>query len=159
GDVIPGSGGGMVLESAHPGFQAGDLVIGQPGWQEYPTLDAADLKKLPDDLDIPSGLAELGTTGLTAYVGVRNGGKTRAGDMLVISGAAGATGSIVGQIGKIAGCRVIGIAGGPDKCAMLTDELGFDGAIDYKNEKVRHRLRELCPRGIDIMFDNVGGEL
>jgi hypothetical protein len=82
-----------------------------------------------------------------------------AGDTLVISGAAGATGSLVGQIGKLAGCRVIGIAGGPEKCAWLTDELGFDAAIDYRSEKVRARLRELCPGGVDIFFDNVGGEI
>jgi NADPH-dependent curcumin reductase CurA len=104
-------------------------------------------------------LSVLGGTGRTAYLALMKVGKPVAGDTLVISGAAGATGSLVGQLGKIAGCRVIGIAGGPEKCAWLTDELGFDGAIDYKHEKVRARLRELAPAGIDIFFDNVGGEI
>lgn len=159
GAVMPGSGCGLVVQSRHPGFAPGDLVIGDLGWAEYPTVDGERLQKTPAGLSPQEALSVLGTTGRTAYLALMNVGKPRAGDTLVISGAAGATGSLVGQIGKIAGCRVIGIAGGPKKCAYLTEALGFDAAIDYRGEKVRRRLRELCPGGIDIFFDNVGGEL
>jgi NADPH-dependent curcumin reductase CurA len=159
GAVMPGSGAGRVLESRHPDFAAGDIVHGPLGWQERPVLDGAELAKVPDGVPITAALSVLGSTGKTAYLGLVNVGKPKPGDTLVISGAAGATGSVVGQLGKLAGCRVVGIAGGPEKCAWLTDELGFDAAIDYKAEKVRGRLREFCPNGIDVMWDNVGGEI
>jgi len=159
GGVMPGSGAGRVLVSRSPDFRAGDIVHGPLGWQEYPVMDAADLAKVADGVSITAALSVLGTTGKTAYLGLMNVGKPRPGDTVVISAAAGATGSVVGQIAKLGGCRVIGIAGGAEKCAWLTDELGFDGAIDYKSEKVRARLRELCPRGIDVVWDNVGGEI
>ena len=159
GSVMPGRGVGRVLSSRHPDFVAGDLVHGELGWQERPAIDGNQLAKVADGAPATASLSVLGTTGKTAYLGLTHIGKPRPGDTLVISGAAGATGSVVGQIGKLAGCRVIGIAGGAAKCAWLTDELGFDGAIDYKAEKVRSRLREFCPNGIDVMWDNVGGEI
>ena len=159
GGVMPGSGVGVVLESRHPDFAPGDLAFGHLGWREFATVAATNLDKAPDGVSASAVLSVLGGTGRTAYLALMKVGKPVAGDTLVISGAAGATGSLVGQLGKIAGCRVIGIAGGPEKCAWLVDELGFDGAIDYRNEKVRTRMRDLCPGGIDIFFDNVGGEI
>jgi hypothetical protein len=159
GGVMPGAGAGVVVESQHPDFSAGDAVFGPLGWQELATLPGETLYKVPDGVPLDAVLSVLGGTGRTSYLALMKVGKPVAGDTLLISGAAGATGSLVGQIGKIAGCRVIGIAGGPEKCAWLTDELGFDAAIDYKNEKVRSRLRELAPTGVDIFFDNIGGEI
>lgn len=159
GDVMPGSGVGKVLASNDPAFTPGDVVHGSIGWEEYPVSPGERLAKVPDGVPITASLGVLGSTGKTAYLGLTHVGKPQPGDTLVISAAAGATGSVVGQIGKIAGCRVIGIAGGAEKCAWLVDELGFDAAIDYKSEKVRGRLRELCPRGIDVFWDNVGGDI
>jgi len=114
---------------------------------------------VPEDIAPSAALGVLGLSGKTAYVGLLYVGKPRPGDVLVISGAAGAVGSVVGQIGKLAGCKVIGIAGGQAKCQWLVEELGFDAAIDYKSDKLRSRLRELAPGGIDIFFDNVGGSI
>jgi NADPH-dependent curcumin reductase CurA len=159
GGVMPGSGAGVVIASGHPDFAPGDSVVGDFGWREYPMLAAEHLQKVPPGVSLEAALSVLWGTGRTAYLALMKVGKPVAGDTLVISGAAGATGSLVGQIGKIAGCRVIGIAGGPEKCAWLTEELGFDAAIDYRGEKVKARLRELAPRGVDIFFDNVGGEI
>jgi NADPH-dependent curcumin reductase CurA len=159
GGLMPGYGGGVVAASNHPDFSPGDLVTGEPGWQAYFNTPGGELTKVPRDISLEGALSALGPTGKTAYFGLLHVGKPRAGDTLVISGAAGATGSMVGQIGKLSGCRVIGIAGGREKCDWLVDELGFDGAIDYKNEKVRSRLRALCPSGIDIFYDNVGGDI
>lgn len=157
GGVMPAWGVGLVEQSGDPAFTAGDLAYGLIGWSERPTVGAAQLSKLPPGAAADTALSVFGGTGRTAYLGLMKVGRPVAGDTLVISGAAGATGSLVGQIGKIAGCRVIGIAGGPEKCAVLTDKLGFDAAIDYRSEKVRSRLRELAPDGVDIFFDNVGG--
>ena len=159
GDAMVGTGAGRVIESRHPGFAPGDIVRGLIGWREFVAAEGASLEKIPPGTSMAASLSLLGSTGKTAYFGLLNVGKPKPGDTLVISGAAGATGSVVGQIGKIAGCRVIGIAGGPEKCAWLTEELGFDGAIDYKAEKVRRGLKALCPDGIDIFYDNVGGEI
>lgn len=157
GGVMPGYGLGEVIESQALGFARGTLVCGQLGWREFATLDAAGLEIVQDGASPTAWLGVLGITGLTAYVGLFHVGTVRAGDTLVVSGAAGAVGSVVGQLGKIAGCRVVGIAGGREKCDWLVQELGFDAAIDYRTEKLRSRLRELCPDGIDVFFDNVGG--
>jgi len=159
GGVMPGSGAGVVVESQHPDFAPGEAVFGHLGWQELATVPGKLLYKAPPGVPLDAVLSVLGGTGRTAYLALMKVGKPVAGDTLLISGAAGATGSLVGQIGKIAGCRVIGIAGGPEKCAWLTGELGFDAAIDYRHEKVRSRLRELAPGGVDIFFDNIGGDL
>jgi NADPH-dependent curcumin reductase CurA len=153
---------GQVLESCAPGFAAGDFVQGTFGWQDYAAVAPGGLVpvvKLPPGVPLTWPLGVLGITGLTAYFGLLDVGKPKAGETVVVSGAAGATGSGAGQIARIQGCRVIGIAGGPDKCAWLTGEARFDAAIDYKREDVAARLRELCPKGIDVFFDNVGGEI
>jgi NADPH-dependent curcumin reductase CurA len=136
-------------------------VVGAFGWQDYALNDESDLMpvaKVPEGVPLTLPLGTLGITSLTAYFGLRDIGKPEPGETVVVSGAAGATGSVAGQIAKIRGCRVVGIAGGSDKCKWLTGELGFDAAIDYKAEKVSARLRELCPQGIDVFWDNVGGE-
>lgn len=159
GEVMRGSGVAEVIASNDPGFKPGDKVMGQLGWQDHPTMPAAELLKIDDNDLLSANLGVLGTTGMTAFFGLNKIGKPFAGDTLVVTGAAGATGSVVGQIGKIAGCRVIGVAGGPKKCQWLTDELGFDAAIDYKAGAVRKQLKELAPGGIDVLWDNVGGKI
>lgn len=158
GAVMRASGIGVVEASLHPQFSPGDLVQGIVGWQRYAVLDGRALSRLPD-LPIPLGahLGLLGHIGLTAYFGLLDVAVPRAGDTLVVSAGAGAVGSLVGQIGKIQGCRVIGIAGTDAKCDWITAELGFDGAIQYRKEDLRQALAAHCPTGIDIYFDNVGG--
>jgi NADPH-dependent curcumin reductase CurA len=161
GDVMRSLAGGRVVESRHPGYAAGDLVTGLFGWQDYALVDAerpGALRKLPPGVPLPLAMGALGITGLTAYFGLLDVGNAKAGDVVVVSGAAGATGAMVGQIAKIKGCHVVGIAGGAEKCAWIR-ELGFDAAVDYKSEDVAARLRELCPKGIDVYFDNVGGDI
>ncbi len=157
GEVMRGMSVAEVVESKLEGYAPGDLVTGMTGWQEY-ALGGAGLRKLEPGADPTAVLSVLGITGVTAYFGLLDVGQPKEGDVVVVSGAAGATGSVVGQIARLHGCRVVGIAGGPDKCAWLTDEAGFDAAIDYKREDVGARLSELCPDGIDVFFDNVGGE-
>jgi NADPH-dependent curcumin reductase CurA len=161
GDVMRAGGIGVVEASNHPEFPVGTTVTGTIGMQTYCVSDGVNppLRALPSGVDPVAALGVLGGTGMTAYFGLLDLGRPRAGDTVVVSGAAGATGSIAGQIARIHGCRVIGIAGGHEKCAWLTDELHFDGAIDYKHETVGARLDALCPKGIDIYFDNVGGEI
>jgi NADPH-dependent curcumin reductase CurA len=162
GDVVRSSGVGQVVGSRHDGFRQGDLVRGGVGWQDYLLTDGGGplpLVKLPAGVDIPLAMSVLGLTGITAYFGLLEVGRPEKGETVVVSGAAGATGSVAGQIAKIRGCQVVGIAGGPEKCGWLTGEAGFDAAIDYKAERVDRRLRELCPNGIDVFFDNVGGEI
>ncbi len=159
GEVMRGSGIGEVIESRHPKFGPGDKVVGMLRWQRYATLSGAELQKVDDDNLLTANLGALGTTGMTAYFGLLKHGRPQPGDTVLISGAAGATGSMAGQIAKIAGCRTIGIAGGAEKCAWLTSEVGYDEAIDYKNENVRTRLQALCPGQVNIFFDNVGGEI
>jgi hypothetical protein len=162
GEVMRSMGIGVVKESRHPDFAPGDIVSGMLGWQDYARLDAngpGRPSKLPRGAPLLLAMSALGHTGLTAYFGLLDVGKIREGETVVVSGAAGATGSMAVQIAKIKGCRVIGIAGGPEKCKWIVDELGVDGAIDYKSEDVAKRLRELCPKGIDVYFDNVGGEI
>lgn len=163
GEVIRSLGVGQVVESKHPKFAPGQLVQGGLGWQDFLVSDGGGelpLSKLPAGIgaaQIPLVMSVLGLTGITAYFGLLEVGRPQAGETVVVSGAAGATGSVVGQIARIKGCRTIGIAGGPEKCAWLTKEAGFDAAIDYKSEKLERRLLELCPNGIDVFFDNVGG--
>jgi NADPH-dependent curcumin reductase CurA len=153
---------GEIVESKMPGFAPGDLVQGLFGWEDYTVSEGAGLfamQKLPPGTDPLLALSLFGITGLTAYFGTLAVGQPRAGDAFVVSGAAGATGSVAGMIAKIKGCRVVGIAGGPEKCAWLTGEAGFDAAIDYKRENVGEALGRACPKGIDVYFDNVGGEI
>ena len=162
GEVMRSIGVGVVEKSQHPDFALGDIISGLVGWQDYARLNANGPErpsKLPPGAPLPLAMSALGHTGLTAYFGLLDVGKIREGETVVVSGAAGATGSMACQIAKIKGCRVIGIAGGPSKCKWLVDELGVDRAIDYKSEDVSTRLRELCPKGIDVYFDNVGGEI
>jgi NADPH-dependent curcumin reductase CurA len=156
GDVMRGSTVGEVVESQLEGYVPGDLVTGMLGWQEWGIGDGG-LRKLPPGTDPRLALSILGITGVTAYFGLLEVGQLKEGDVVVVSGAAGATGSVAGQIAKLKGCRVIGVAGGAEKCAWLTGKAHFDAAIDYKGEDVGARLSELCPDGIDVFFDNVGG--
>ena len=161
GEVMRGITIGLVEQSHHAGFQAGDIVQGMLGWQEYAMTDGTDLTKLPRDQSLPltAYLGLFGIVGPTAYFGLLEIGKPKPGEALVVSAAAGAVGSLVGQIGKIEGCRVVGIAGTDEKCHWITKELGFDAAINYKTESISERLKTHCPDGIDVYFDNVGGEI
>ena len=161
GSTIGALGVGHILESKVEGWEVGDAVKGGLGAQTIATVGVDGLQKADETLaPLSAHLGALGlTTGLTAWVGVRNVGRPAAGETFVVSAAAGAVGSIAGQIAKIDGARVIGIAGGERKKAYLLDELGFDGAIDYRNEDVAARLRELAPDGVDVFFDNVGGDI
>jgi NADPH-dependent curcumin reductase CurA len=158
GDVITAQAVGEVVESRDGRFSSGELVVGQLGWQEYAVARGGALRLVPALLDPPSlALGVVGTTGLTAYFGLLDVGKPRPGDTVVVSGAAGAVGSVVGQIAKLMGCRTVGIAGGAEKCADLTDVYGYDVAVDYKGEDVRAAVKDACPDGVDVYFDNVGG--
>ncbi len=160
GDVMRAGAVGRVSASEHPGFAAGDHVYGVFGVQEHALSDGKGVIKIDPSLAPPETyLGTLGMTGLTAYFGLLDVAKVKQGDTVVVSGAAGAVGSVAGQIAKIMGARAIGIAGGEQKCRWLVDELGFDAAIDYKGEDVRRALREHAPQGVDVYFDNVGGEI
>jgi NADPH-dependent curcumin reductase CurA len=162
GDVVRSGGLGRVEESRDPAYAVGDLVQGLVGWQDYVVLSAKGPGKpqiVPPGMPIPLAMSVLGLTGLTAYFGLLEVGQPKEGDTVVVSGAAGATGSVVGQIARIKKCRAIGIAGGRAKCDWLVKEARFDAAIDYKSENVSKRLRELCPKGVDVYFDNVGGDI
>jgi NADPH-dependent curcumin reductase CurA len=160
GAVMRALGVGRVVASRAPAFVAGDCVSGIFGIQAFATLRAAELTKIdPQVAPLPVYLNVLGMTGMTAYFGLLDVGMPTSGETVVVSGAAGAVGATVGQIAKIKGCRVVGIAGGPKKCAFLTDELGFDVAIDYKDGDLMPKLKAACPSGIDVFFDNVGGDI
>ena len=160
GAVLRAGAIGRIIASEHPGFAVGEHVYGTFGVQEYAVSDGRGVIKVDTSLaDLPVYLGVLGMTGLTAYFALLDVGKPKEGDTVVVSGAAGAVGSVAGQIAKIKGCRVIGIAGGPEKCRVVTEEFGFDGAIDYRMQDLRRTLRELAPRGVDVYFDNVGGEI
>ncbi len=162
GDVIRSAGIAEVVTSHSDHYREGDLVFGMTGWQDYTIAGkgATDMQVLPAGIDPPSALNVFGITGLTAYFGLLDVGRVKAGDVVVVSGAAGATGSVVGQIARIMGAaRVIGIAGSDAKCDWVVDELAFDAAVNYRTGDVKSRLEELCPDGIDLYFDNVGGEL
>ena len=161
GDVMRAGGLGEVVQSRSPDYSEGDLVTGMMQWSDYCIAGRGPqrMTAVPRQEPITAYLSVLGVTGLTAYFGLLEVGQPKEGETVVVSGAAGATGSVAGQIAKLVGCRVVGIAGGPEKCAWLTDELGFDAWIDYKSQDVSARLRETCPDGIDVFFDNVGGEI
>jgi NADPH-dependent curcumin reductase CurA len=160
GEVMRSFAAGEVVESRAPRFQRGELVQGLFGWQEYaiarPNTPSAPAR-LPPGASIETAMSALGLTGITAYFGLLEIGRPVAGETVVVSGAAGATGSIVGQIAKLKGCRVVGIAGGPEKCQYVVRDLGFDAAVDYRAEDVSERLRATCPDGVHVYFDNVGG--
>ncbi len=160
GDVMRAGTVGLVLESQHPKFSAGDYVCGYSGVQQYAVSDGTGLHKVDPELaPLPYYLGVLGMPGMTGYFGLLKSGEPKAGETVVVSGAAGAVGGLVGQIARIKGCRVVGIAGGKDKCEFLVNELGFDAAIDYKNENVKKALKQTCPKGVDVFFDNVGGDI
>jgi NADPH-dependent curcumin reductase CurA len=159
GEVMRGLALGVVEQSRYEGLVAGDLVQGLLGWQDFAAVDGATVTRLERIQPLTAYLGLFGHIGLTAYVGVLDIGKPRAGETMVVSGAAGAVGSIAGQIGKIQGCRVVGIAGGVEKCRWLADKLGFDAVINYKAEPVLERLLAECPHGIDLVFENVGGDI
>ncbi|MBA1200716.1 NADP-dependent oxidoreductase [Pseudomonas capeferrum] len=160
GEVMRALGVGQVTASNHPKYKVGDYVSGALGVQDYFTGEAQDLHKIDPDLaPLPRYLSALGMTGMTAYFALLEVGQPKEGETVVISGAAGAVGSIVGQIAKIKGCRVVGIAGGAQKCQYLKEELGFDGVIDYKAEDVLAGLKRECSKGVDVYFDNVGGDI
>jgi NADPH-dependent curcumin reductase CurA len=157
--VMAGGGIAEVIASKAPGLAPGDIVFGETGWQDFAVVPARHLTKLPDIEPLTHLLSVYGIAGLTAYFGLLDIGKPNSGETLVVSAAAGSVGSIVGQIAKIKGCRVVGIAGGPDKCHWLTSELGFDAAVDYKEGGLFKALKAAAPNGIDVYFDNVGGDI
>jgi NADPH:quinone reductase len=160
GEVMTAQSLGEVAESADSRFEEGDLVVGQLGWQEYAVARGGTLRKIPAVLQPPTlALHVVGATGFTAYFGLLDVGQPKPGDTVVVSGAAGAVGQIVGQIAKLAGCRTVGIAGGPDKQGDLLEVYGYDVAIDYKNVDLRAALKEACPDGVNVYFDNCGGDI
>ena len=162
GDVMVGESVGRVIESKSKNYSVGDLVTVHQGWQTYIRVKDSDptIIKVPES-DLPSSvfLGTLGMPGRTAYFGLNHVGKPKAGETLVVSAASGAVGSVVGQLGKLMGCKVIGIAGGQEKSQYVVNELGFDQCIDYKNDNVAHQLKDYCPNGIDVYFENVGGDI
>ena len=160
GDVMRAGGIGTVIASKHPKFHTGDAVSGMLNVQEYVISDGKGMVKIDPKLaPLTAYLNVLGMPGMTAYFGLLESGLPKAGETLVVSGASGAVGATVGQVAKILGLRVVGIAGGKEKCDYAINEFGFDACIDYKNQDVRKGLKEACPDGVDIYFDNVGGEI
>ena len=159
-EVMRAGGVGKVITSKNSNFKEGDYVYGQTGVQQYIISDGKGYHKIDPSLaPLPMYLGTLGMPGMTAYFGILEIGELKEGDTVLVSGAAGAVGSIVGQIAKIKNCTVIGIAGGTKKCQYIVDELGFDGAIDYKNDNIKTKIKDYFPKGIDVYFDNVGGEI
>jgi NADPH-dependent curcumin reductase CurA len=159
-DVMCGHTVSEVVESRHPDFRAGDIVAGYDGWQQYAASNGKDLRKLdPKVVPVSTAIGVLGMPGATAYVGLLDIGQPKAGETVIVSAASGAVGSIVGQLAKIHGCRAVGIAGSPEKCRYVVDELGFDACINYKTDDLVPALREACPDGADIYFENVGGKV
>jgi NADPH-dependent curcumin reductase CurA len=163
GDVMRGGGIGLVLKSKSPRYREGDRVIGLTGWQDYCIADegARAMRVLPPDLPVPlpAMLGACGMTGLTAYFGLLELGRPKEGETVVVSAAAGAVGSIAGQIAALKGCRTVGIVGGPDKCRYIVDNLGFDAAVDRKAADWQEQLARATPDGVDVNFENVGGEI
>lgn len=160
GQVMVGDTVSQVIESHDPRFRPGDFVVGRDGWQEYCTGDASGLRKIDPSLGpLSYSLGVLGMPGMTAYVALLDVGKPKAGETVVVSAASGAVGSVAGQIAKIIGCRVVGVAGSKEKCDYVVQELGFDACLNYKTEDLTTALREACPEGIDVYFDNVAGDV
>jgi len=163
GDVMRGRGVGQIVASRHPDFKEGEIVQGKMGWQEYAVSDGSPywmMYKVRQRLvPVSTALGILGMTGFTAYFGLFDIGKPRATDTVLVSGAAGGVGSSVAQLAKTVGCRVVGIAGSEDKCRMLVEKLGYDAAINYKTDDIGAKIDALCPNGIDVFFDNVGGPI
>jgi len=158
GEVMVGQTAGEVLESRHASLKVGDMVLAQLGWQLYGvTRDAIKVDESRAPLSYYLGL--MGMPGMTAYFGLKELGQPKPGETVVVSAASGAVGSVVGQLAKIWGCRAVGIAGGPEKCSYVKQDLGFDACIDYKAGALREQLKEACPKGVDVYFDNVGGEI
>jgi NADPH-dependent curcumin reductase len=158
GNVMVGQTVSLVETSNNAGFKAGELVVANVGWQDYGLSDGRDLLKIDPALPSPTyALGVLGMPGLTAYVGLLDIGQPKAGETVVVAAATGAVGSAVGQIAKIKGCRVVGIAGGPEKCAYARDTLGFDACLDHREPELPQRLAAVCPKGIDVYFESVGG--
>lgn len=161
GEPMRASGVGQVVASQNPELPVGSLVQGLLNWQEYSIGGPGDMvppRPLPEGIPPSMALSVFGTTSLTAYFGLLDVGQPKAGETVLVSGAAGATGSVVAQIARLRGCRVVGIAGGEEKCQWLLDDCKLDAVIDYKNEDIDQRLAELCPEDIDVFFDNVGGD-
>jgi NADPH-dependent curcumin reductase CurA len=158
GTVMSARGVGEVVASRHPDFAAGELAFGDLGWQEYAAVPGKSLMKQPQVTPLSHLLSVYGISGLTAFFGLREVAQAKPGDTVVISTAAGAVGTFAGQIARITGCRTVGIAGGDEKCRWLTDELGYDAAVNYKAGPISESLKAACPDGIDAYFDNVGGE-
>jgi hypothetical protein len=157
---MPGESVATVIDSQHPGYSEGDIVLAQTGWRTHALSDRADLRKLdPAVAPVTTGLGVLGMPGFTAYGGLRVIGKPAPGETVVVAAASGPVGSLVGQLAKIAGARAVGIAGGPEKCAYVKDELRFDAAIDHKGADFAAQLAAACPDGIDVYFENVGGAI
>lgn len=160
GEVMRAGAIGVIQDSKNPAFAVGEHVVGMFGVQEYALSDGKGVTKVnPDLAPLPAYLGVLGMPGMTAYFGLLEVGEYKEGDIVVVSGAAGAVGSVVGQIAKLKGSRVVGIAGGAEKCRHVVEELGFDACIDYKHENVKTALKQHCPKGVDLYFDNVGGEI
>jgi NADPH-dependent curcumin reductase CurA len=157
-EVMPGQSVCEVIESNIPDFRPGDIILAETGWQDYSLTGAERVQKIDPSI-VPSSysLGVLGMPGLTAYTGLLNIGKPQPGETIVVAAASGAVGSIVGQLGKIKGCRVVGIAGGQEKCSFVKEELGFDTCLDHRQPELNERLKAACPDGIDIYFENVGG--
>jgi NADPH-dependent curcumin reductase CurA len=159
GQVMAGGAVSEVVESHDPSLAPGDLVWGDTGWQDYAVVQPKRVSKLPKLEPVTHLLSVYGVAGLTAYFGLLECGRPKAGETVVVSAAAGSVGSLVGQIAKIKGCRVVGVAGGEEKGRWLTGELGFDAAVDYKAGNLRGQLKEACPNGVDVYFDNTGGDI
>jgi NADPH-dependent curcumin reductase CurA len=160
GGVMTGQTVARIERSRHPDWREGELVLAVSGWQEFEVGPPKGLVRLPTDLESPSqALGVLGMPAFTAYMGLREIGRPKAGETLVVAAATGAVGSVVGQIGKLEGCRVVGIAGGAQKCEYAVAELGFDACLDHRAPELAQRLAAACPRGIDVYFENVGGEV
>jgi NADPH-dependent curcumin reductase CurA len=158
GDVMPGESVATVVASRHPGYSGGDIVLAHTGWRTHALSDRADLRRLdPAVAPITTGLGVLGMPGFTAYGGLRVIGKPKVGETVVAAAASGPVGSLVGQLAKLSGARAVGIAGGPEKCAYVTEELRFDAAVDHKAADFPARVAAACPSGIDVYFENVGG--